>query len=164
MSEKPIIGLVGEMQAGKTTVARLIKILLSPETVAVIASGPRSAKAGPPKKADLEWAYADMIVYDCVHTQAECALVRSFERNLLIWVDASTPVRFIRYCASTRQSVHSEKAALKFEERDLHPKESHEPHLAHSADIRLPNSLTEEALKIAVKIMIENHIKPRLKP
>ncbi|MBI4449627.1 hypothetical protein HY634_01070, partial [Candidatus Uhrbacteria bacterium] len=88
---------------------------------------------------------ADVVVLDGVRWEADRLLIRSFSNNLLIYITASTRIRYERLCARKENAKEHETSYEQFLEEERATSELAIPAIGADADIRIDNEGTFDA-------------------
>ena len=188
---KLVIGLVGENGSGKGTVIKLLSQSTKPYSLERITfsdflketltlwrlSGSRDNFAKLVRamretygentlahaiQIRAQKSSADIVLLDGVRWEADASLVRSFKKNLLIYVTADAHTRFERLRGRGEKSGEAAMTFEKFTTEEETPNEQGIPALGKTADIRIENNGTERNLEKEVITVWKNNILPLL--
>lgn len=187
-----VIGLVGEKGGGKGTAVRLITEALPPgvRCVGVRFSDilrdtltqwhlphTRANLQNLSKIMDAEFGNgtlahamghritnidADIVVLDGVRWEADRLLIRSFATNLLIYITASTRVRYDRICGRSENAKEHESSFEQFLTEEQAISERAIPAIGATADVRITNEGTFDAYVEQIRRCCTERVVPLL--
>ena len=102
----------------------------------------------------------DIIVLDGVRWSADAALVRSFPKNLLIYITANPSVRFARLTTRKEKSGEENMTFEQFLSEDGARPEQEIAEIGKSADVRIENNGTEQELLEKIKNLWSTRMLP----
>lgn len=106
-------------------------------------------------------ADASIVIVDGVRWEADRLLLRSFGRNLLVYVTASPRIRYERTCARGENAMESSTTFAQFLEEERATSEQAIPRIGVTADATIVNGGTIEEFTAAIRACYEQHIVPR---
>ncbi len=179
ISNKYIIGVVGNTGSGKDTVAKLLVDMFPAKAVSFSFSQVLREKVLAPAgieatrqnlqqagleidreafaemvRESIENHEADMIILPGIRTKEDVALIRSFGKNLLVAVTADDQLCFERMKARNEKPGEDSLTWEKFLSLRQAPIEQQIGELMNQADIAIENDGTLEELKKKVKTLI----------
>ncbi len=182
---KFIIGIVGESGAGKETTIRILTELIRPRTVlhlstsGFLAQGLEYWKL-PKTRTNLqtlaiamddhfgdgtltraiqshaEESPADVVVYDCIRFHSDMELVRSFKKNLVIYVTADQKVRWQRTKSRAEKPGENETTFKQFQKSETRATETSIKEFGKKADIKIVNDGSIMELKKSLAAHIKD--------
>ncbi len=105
---------------------------------------------------------ADVVVLDGVRWEADRLLIRSFAHNLLIYITASTCVRYERICGRGENAKEHTTSFEQFLEEERATSELAIPAIGATADVRIVNEGTRDAYVRQIQRCCSERIQPFL--
>jgi len=103
---------------------------------------------------------ADVVVLDGVRWEADRLLIRSFAKNLLIYITASTHTRYERLCARRENVKEHETSYEQFLEEEQATSERAIPAIGATADVRIDNEGSLEEFIERIRQCCDQHVRP----
>lgn len=185
IKDKILIGVMGEKGSGKETVGDLIIKNLSNKKVERIRSsdvlgdtlkqwgiplnrhnlqylaiimnkefGPETLSNAVKKR--MEEIDAEVIIFDGIRWPADIRLLRSFNKNKLIYVTASPEIRYERVKARKQKVGEGQATFEQFLEEEKAETEIYIGEIGNGADVKIDNSKGLLDLEISVKNFVSN--------
>lgn len=172
---KLVVGMVGENGAGKSTFAKSLIDLLGSKNCKIVKSsdilietlnlwGIPSTRINLQKLAQamveikpgaltdavrnrIKTIHADVVIFDGVRWFSDEDLIRSYSRNLLVYVTASPEVRFNRLKNRNEKIGENNLTRERFALEEKMPTELQVPEIGSRADITINNDVLGELLQ-----------------
>ena len=188
MPEKLIIGLVGEMGSGKETFGKILEENLSGHRVArftfshllretlglwdieptrenlqklarVMDDGFGEGTLTHAARRQIDIMEADVIIVDGIRWESDYTLIRSFPRNVLIYITASPQIRFERLRARKEKTGESAMTWEQFQEVSQARNELSIPTIGARADEQIENNGSLEEFTASASACIQELIR-----
>jgi dephospho-CoA kinase len=188
---KIFIGLVGEKGSGKDTFAEILKKVVTDHSItrsrssAILAETldvwnlpktrhnlqymaivmeegfGRGTLTQALKKRILE-VTEDIVVFDAVRWYTDIDLVRSFPKNLLVYITAPVGVRYERTKARNEKVDEAQATFDQFMKDELVATERDIPNIGAKADVKIENSGNLEQFEAAIREFYQQKVSPLL--
>ena len=110
-------------------------------------------------KARIDHSPAEITLFDGVRWQSDLDLVRSYPKNLLVYITAPIELRYERSRGRSEKSDESGAAFEKFAEEEKVATELLIPKIGHGADFIYSNTGTSDEFEKTVRVFFDEKIK-----